>query len=359
MGKHTSMNSKYFYQDKPLFGLDIGFNTLKIMQVEGANGQRTVTGYGVTNFDPKAVEEGRIVNVEEVARATLDLFNRNLVGNISTHRVAIAVPASRTYNRGIKLPKLPAKELAEAVRLEAEQYIPMPLDELYLDYSIISRTEKDLDLFAVAVPKKIIDSHLMLARMLGLEVVAMETTIGAASRLLVEADRSDIPTVLIDFGSKSADITVFDKTLIVTGTVPGGGDDFTARIAEKLGVTPQEGHVIKTKYGLRLSKKQAEITAALGPVLEQLLKEIRRVIRYYEERYGADRKIGQIVTMGGGANMPGLSEYMTNALRLPVRMSDPWQHIGFSKLQPPSTVERSIYVTVAGLALMNPKEIFV
>jgi len=194
---------------------------------------------------------------------------------------------------------------------------------------------------------------------LGLEVVAIETTIGAASRLLVEADRSDVPTVLIDFGSVSADITIFDKTLIVTGTVPGGGDDFTKRIAEKLQVTPQEGHVIKTKYGLRYSKKQKEIQDALKPDLDQLIKEVRKVIRYYEERYGADRKIGQIVTMGGGANMPGLSEYMTDALRLPVRMSDPWAHIGLSsKLQPPNSVERSIYVTVAGLSLMKPKEIF-
>lgn len=82
------------------------------------------------------------------------------------------------------------------------------------------------------------------------------------------------------------------------------------------------------------------------------------MIRYYEERYGADRKIKQLVTMGGGANMPGLSDYMTNALRMPVRMSDPWHHISFDHLQPPSDTELSMYITVAGLALMNPKEIF-
>jgi type IV pilus assembly protein PilM len=352
------MNSKYFYQDKSIFGLDIGFNSLKIMQVESFNKRRVITGYGVAHYDAKAVDNGVIIDPESVAKSTQELFQNHIVGEITTRRVAIAVPASRTYNRAIKLPNLPAKELDEAVRLEAEQYISMPLDELYLDYTVIGRTDKEIELFAVAAPKKIIDSYILLAKMLGLEVVAMETTIGAASRLLVQADRSDVPTVLIDFGSMSVDITVFDKTLIVTGTVPGGGDDFTKQIAEKLQVTPQEGHVIKTKYGLRYSKKQNEITQALAPDLGQLLKEVRRVIRYYEERYGDNRKIGQIVTMGGGANMPGLSEYMTDALRLPVRMSDPWAHIGLSKLQLPNSVERSIYVTVAGLALMNPKEIF-
>ncbi len=353
------MNSKYFYQDKPLFGLDVGVSTLKVMQVEQDAKKRKVTGYGVASFDQKAIDKGVVIDFESVAKSAAELFKHHIIGEITTRRVAIAIPASRTYNRAITLPKLNNKELAEAVRLEAEQYIPMPIDELYLDYNVIGRTDKEIELFAVAAPKKLVDSYMLLARMLGLEVVAIETTIGAATRLLVEADRSDVPTVLIDFGSMSADITIFDKNLIVTGTVPGGGEAFTNRIAEKLGVSPQEGHVIKTKYGLRYSKKQKEITDALSPILEQLLKEIRRVIRYYEERFqGADRKIGQIVTMGGGANMPGLSDYMTDNLRLPVRMSDPTANIGFSKLQPPSTIERSIYVTVAGLALMNPKEIF-
>jgi type IV pilus assembly protein PilM len=144
----------------------------------------------------------------------------------------------------------------------------------------------------------------------------------------------------------------------VTGTVPGGGDSFTKLIANTLGVTEQEAHVIKTKYGLGLSKKQKEITAGLTPILEQLLKEIRRMIRYYEERSTTQRKISQVVTMGGGANMPGLSEYMTSHLRLPVRMCDPWQRLEFGDLQPPSPIEKSMYVTVAGLAMMEPKEIF-
>jgi type IV pilus assembly protein PilM len=233
------------------------------------------------------------------------------------------------------------------------------VDQLYLDHTIISQNDKELELYAVAIPKQIIDSHLMLAKLLGLETVAMETTIGATSRLFLEADRSDLPTILIDFGSVSTDITVFDKTLVVTGTVDGGGDYFTAQIAKKFNVNNQEAQVIKTKYGLRYSKKQKEITEVLSPLLEQMVKEIRRVLRYYEERYGANHKIGQIVVMGGGSNMPGLSDYLTNTLRLPVRTSEPWGHISFGKLQPPNSIEKSMYVTVAGLALMNPGEIFV
>lgn len=194
-------------------------------------------------------------------------------------------------------------------------------------------------------------------KLLGLEPIAIETTINSSGRLFLHAEQSDEPTILIDFGSVSSDITIFDGTLVVTGTVSGGGDNFSELISKKLNVSLEEAHIIKTKYGLGVSKKQKEITEALKPILEQLIKEIKRMIRYYEERKTVERKIGQVVTLGGGANMPGLSEHMTNLLRLPVRMCDPWQSLHFGNLQPPNSVEKSMYVTVAGLALLRPEEI--
>jgi type IV pilus assembly protein PilM len=353
------MNNTYFYQDKPVFGLDIGFSGLKVMQIDNAGKKQRVAGYGVASFDPAVIKDGVIREPEALAKVTKELFDKHLVGDITTRRVAVAIPVSQTFNRTMALPTIKAKDLSEAVRLETEQYIPMPIDDLYIDYSVIRQDKKETELLVVAAPKKIIDSYLVFTRLVGLEAVAFETTISSAGRLFINSEQSDIPTVLIDLGSLSSDISIYDKGLVVTGTVPGGGDSFSNLIADKLGVTKQEAHVIKTKYGLGVSKKQKEINEAIGPLLDQLIKEIRRMIRYYEERSGTELKIGQIVTMGGGANMPGLSEYMINHLRLPVRMCDPWQHLDFDGLQPPNTIEKSMYVTVAGLALIKPKDIFV
>jgi type IV pilus assembly protein PilM len=359
MNKNTP-KSTHFYRDKPLFGLDIGFSSMKIMQFDYSGKEPLVTGYGVNRFEPEAIDkDGVIVNIEALAQSAKKLFEQSLIGEITTRRVAMSIPAARTFLRMIKLPKMDSKELAEAVLTEAEQYIPMATDDLYIDYMITDRTADEIELLAVAVPKKIVDSYFLLARTLGLEAVAMEPTISATTRLFVRTELSDVPTVLVDFGSVSSDITIYDRTLVVTGTVRGGGDNFTDQIAEKLGVSRQEALIIKTKYGLSFSKRQREITEALTPTLDQLLKEIKRMIRYYEERYqGNDRKIRQLVTMGGGANMPGLSDFMTNSLRMPVRMSDPWHHISFGKLQPPSETEKSMYITVAGLAMIKPSEIF-
>lgn len=353
------MNSTYFYTDKPLFGLDIGFNSMKVMQAEPHHNGFRVTGYGVTNFDPKFVENGTVVNHEEIAKAAYELFSKKLVGQITTRRVAFSVPAARTFSRILSLPKLAQKDLAEAVRLEAEQYIPVPIDDLYLDYTVTQKTDSNIEVLAVAAPKKLVDSYMDLGKMLGLEVIAMETTTSATARIFQQSDSNNVPTVLIDFGSISTDITVYDSTIVVTGTVTGGGDNITNAIAEALGVTKDEAHLIKTKYGMAVSKKQQEIMQALNPLLQQLIKEIKRMIRYYEERSGEkQQKIEQIVTLGGGANVPGLSEYLIDSLRLPVRACDPWTHLQFKHLTSPNKIEESMYITVAGLAVANPKEVF-
>ncbi len=355
-----------FFHDKPLFGLDIGHSSMKVMQSisstakPGAKGrQPTIIGYGFTTFDKAAQQDGVVVQPEIIAKAAADLFKHQLVGDITTRRVALAIPAYRTFTRSLQLPKLQSGELQDAVELEAEQYISLPLEELYLDYEIVRQGAGTIDLFVVAVPRKIVDSYLELAEIMGLEPVLIEPTLSSASRLFAVDPQSDVPALIIDFGSLSSDISIVDKhRLLVTGTVQGGGDNFTQSIKNRLGVTAQEAALIKTRYGLGVSKRQAEIKQALEPTLQQTIKEIRRMICYYEERYGTDRPIGQIVTLGGGANMPGLNEYMTETMRLAVRQSDPWHYFDYKHLQPPLGADRPMYATVAGLSLARPKEVF-
>ncbi len=353
-----------FYHDKPLFGIDIGHGSLKVMQLAEQSqtpsnkAQPRIIGYGSASFDKAAQEDGVIVQPEIIAKAAHDLFKQGLVGDITTRRAAIAIPAYRTFTRSVQLPKLKPSELTAAVRLEAEQYISAPLEELYLDYDVIKQTEDNTEIFMVAVPRTIVDSYLDLAQLLGLETVLIEPTLSSSARLLSLDEQSDLATFVIDFGSLSSDISIIDPNTLVTGTVQGGGEDFTHSIQKGLSVSSDEANLIKTRYGLSLSKKQKEITKALEPTLEQILKEIRRMIRYYEERYGPERPISQIITLGGGANMPGLSEYLIDHLRIPVRHGEPWHYFNLKDIQAPSDAEKPMYATVAGLSLANPKKVF-
>jgi type IV pilus assembly protein PilM len=359
MGSNTDI--PILLHDKPLFGLDVGHGSLKVMQVDitGAHARKPrIVGYGTISFDSGALDNGVIKKPELIAESLVRLFKHELIGNITTRRVAIAIPSYRSFSRSMQLPRLTNKDLREAVRLEAEQYIPEPLDSLYLDYTVTRKSKDTNDLLAVGVPKEIVDSYLTLGRMLGIEIMLVETTMAADSRFFAYNKHDDLTSVIIDFGSLTADISIFNKTTLVTGTVPAGGIVFTNSIKDKLGVTLVEAGTIKTRYGLTVSKRQTQILAALEPTLQQLTKEIRRMVRYHEEHYGSEKPIGEVIVFGGGANMPGLSEYLTNALRLPVRAHDPWQYLDYAGLQAPNDADKLMFATVAGLSLVRSKEIF-
>jgi type IV pilus assembly protein PilM len=349
------MNQTLIYRDKPIFGMDIGHSSIKLMQIDHKHHQGVVEGYGIGSFDPSLIQEGMLTKPEELAQAANELFSKGLTGNITTRRVALSIPSAKTYTRLVSLPVMPKKDLQNAVRVEAEQYIPVAIDNLYTDYEIVAQSKEKIDILVVAAPKDLVESYLNFAQILGLEVVLIEPTIKAASRLFRQTVNSDVPTILIDFGSLSSDITIYDDTLVVTGTVAGGSEDFTKSIQNKLGTTYPEAQIIKTKYGLAVSKKQAEIVDALN----KMAKEIQRMTRYYEDRNNdQNKKIGQIITLGGGANLPGLSEYLTDNLRLPVRLCDPWDMFKFHHIKPPGDIERVLFLTVAGLSLINPQEAF-
>lgn len=348
-----------FFRSKPLFGLDIGKGSLKAVQLSLDDpAQPKLVGYGNTSFDEAAIDDGVIIKPELIAEAAQSLFGRGLTGNITSMRAALTIPAYRTFTRSMKLPPLKQHELAEAVRLEAEQYIPLSLEDLYLDYTVLTRAQDGIEILAIAVPKAIVDSYMDLAAVMGVEAVLIESTMSAVGRLLSRDKQSDVASVVIDFGTLSADISIYDHGIATTGTVDGGGELFTNAIEKGLKVSNAEASIIKTKYGLGRSRRQSEIQAALEPILQTIVSEIKRLIRYHAEHYGPERPIQQVVTLGGGANVPGLNDYLTSSLRLAVRSLDPWQSIAVGTIEPPALNDRPMFASVIGLGLAPPAEVF-
>lgn len=354
------MGNLKFYHDEPLFGLDIGHSSLKAMQIESASGKRpVVTGYGISFYNPDAIQNGIISQPEVIAAAMHDLFEKKMVGKIDSRRVACTLPTAYTFSRPMKIPPMARDKIAEAVHLEAEQYIPIPIDSLYVDYEVTSQDANGMELLLVAASRKIVDSYLSLLQSLDLEPVAFEPSINASSRLLKNIGGNiDEPSILVDMGSVATDIAIFDKALIVSSTVSGGGDTFTAAIANAFKVSTEQATQIKNQYGIAFSDRQQRVIDAVKPHLDGLAHEIQKSLRFYTERAGdSGRKIGRIITIGGGAVMPGFNQYISKTLRLPTENLDPWKEISFAGLRMPDNVDLSMYITVAGEAALSPAEI--
>ncbi len=351
---------KLLYKDKPIFGFDLGHSTIKVMQIDQSGKNAKVIGYGTAPFNSRAVNnQGVIVDYEEMTKVTHKLLTKQLVGTLTSKHVAISIPNYNSFSRVLTLPKMSDKDLKAAINAEVDQSIPISSEELYFDHSI-TRTLKDgmQEIQVIAAPRAIIDSYTSVFAALGLTIALIESNITAMTRIVVHAEPHDVNTLIVDVGSTSCDISIYDgKAIRATGTVNCSSERITKNIASVLGVSMQQAHSIKTRYGLEVSKKQDQILKATEPELDKLINEIRKVIRYFTDRSSKSNPIGQIIILGGGANLPGLASYITNHTRVATRLCAPWNNLTFDKLQPPHELETTLYTTAGGLALITPREI--
>src|SRR5690606_3615861 len=112
-----------------------------------------------------------------------------------------------------------------------------------------------------------------------------------------------------------------DGAIRVTGGVGIGGNTFTLDIAKKLDIALENAHQLKVLSGLNSGPRQAKITSSLKPSLQRILTEVRKVIRYHNERIDDSLKIEQVLIVGGGSNVPGIGDYFTNELVMPARVA--------------------------------------
>jgi type IV pilus assembly protein PilM len=350
---------KLFYKDKPVFGFDIGRSSLKVMQVDMSQKHSRVIGYGTTSFDSSAIRQGVIVDHEIIVKAAHELIEKNIVGHLNTKRVAVSLPNEFSFSRVLNLPKMNDKDLKAAVQAEVDQSIPLNSDELYYDYSLAGILKNGtMEVQIIATPKAIVDSYIGMFDALGLEIAVVESNITAMTRIVVNSEAHDVNTLIVDIGSTACDISIYDGSAIrATGTVDCSSERLTQNIANALGISEQQAHSIKTRYGLEVSKKQEKIVKAAETELNKLIAEIRKVMRYFADRDSSTGPIGQIIILGGGANLPGLASYITSKTRVATRLCAPWNNLSFGKLQPPHELESTLYTTAGGLALITTKDL--
>jgi type IV pilus assembly protein PilM len=350
---------KILFKDKNLIGLDISHTGLKVMSIDPK--KFLVEGYGSVDLDPQRVKSSlENGNDTYLADNIKLLVQQKTIGVLPSKRVSVSIPTARSFSRTFTLPTLAEKELDDAVNLEAEQYIPLPSSSLYIDYQVIERSKKEITVLMSASPRVLVDNILKSVEDAGLEPVLIEPSICAVARVLSSTERGDdLPTIIVDIGPASTDIAILDRGSIrVTGGLPVGGNTFTLDIAKKLGVTLENAHQLKVLSGLSAGPRQQKIEAALEPSLQNILHEVSKVMRYYDERVSSERKLEQLLIVGSGSNLPGIGEYFTNALIMPARVASPWQRLDFANIQEPPKQFRPRYITVAGLASVNPRSIW-
>jgi len=365
------------------FGLDICDLSLKIVKLKKRGRALTLASFGETEIRPGIIKDGEIKDEKKLAEIIKKAVKSVNGEKLKTKHVVVSLLEEKAFLQVIQMPKMAEEDLKSAIIYEAENYIPLPVEEVYLDFQVIEPLQDHLDhqdVLIVALPKKIVDSYVNSLKMAGLQPVAFEIESQSIARALIKNEIAPRPVLIIDLGQTRSNFIIFSGTCArFTSSVPVSSQLFTQAIAKNLGITYAEAEKLKIDYGLEEKtvvelegggteerKYKGRVFEALVPSLVDLVQQIKRHQDYYRtyashEHLPPDNKgiASSILLCGGGANLKGLSEILLLELRNPVELGNPWVNV-FPEGKKGTTglsFEKSLsYATAIGLAIRGVRE---
>jgi len=351
------------------FGLDISDLSLKFVKLKKKKKFFDLASYGEAPIKPGVIRNGEIRDEKSLVKIIENSLAKVKGEKLKTKYVIASLPEERAFLQVIQLPKMTEEDLKSAVIYEAENYIPLPIEEVYLDFQIVKPVSNHLDhldVLIAALPKKIVDSYLSCLKQAGLKPKALEIESLAISRAVIKEGLSNAPVLLIDFGATRTSFIIFSGySLLFTSSIPISSQQITEAISKAMKVDLAQAEKLKIEYGLQLRPKNKEIQDATTPILIDLAGQIRKHIDYYknhpfhEHLPSSQRSLEKILLCGGGANLRGLTDFLSSEIRLPAEIANPLVNISANspkykfQLSPDQSLS---YVTALGLALRGFQE---
>lgn len=341
---------------KVSIGLDIGFSTIKVVSLlKDKSGPAKLVSLGTIPSPIPGMLSDQQTDLENVAVAIKKLLSAT---KIEQKEVIAALPESRVFTRVIDdLPYLSDSELSSAIRYAAEEFIPMPLSDVNLNWQILQRSNPKLKdartvVLVIASPKNVVAKYVNVLSLAGLRPKALETEIIATARSLVGNNPFSPSTLIVQMGSTTTDFAAVAKGLIwLTRSISTGGMALTRALAQQFNFELSQAEQYKRVYGLLEDQLEGKVFEALKPVVDIMLGECKRVIQAFDAKY-TQNPIKRVVLSGGGAKMPGFVVYLANSLGLEVQEADPWYLIAKEKsLLSKLSQDAPSYSVAVGLAL--------
>ena len=276
------------------FGLDISDSSVKIVKLEKKRGKFVVASYGQTKLKPGTVELGIIKNAKELAEAIRLVYKTVKGKKLKAEHAVISLPEEQSFLQVIQMPKMTAEELKSAILFEAENYIPMPIKQVYLDFQVIEPIKDDLDhvdVLVAAMPMQLVDAYLLCIKAAGLTTLAAELESQSIARALIKNDTSEFPVVILDIGNNNINFIVFS------------------------------GHAIRFTSSLSMQATEEN--------LGELAEQIKKYINFYQEHASHEHlflesKVKKIILCGGGSSLKKLPEFLTEKLGIKTELGNPF-----------------------------------
>lgn len=327
----------FFLGSKSKLGIDIGTSSIKVAQLKKENHQFFLETYGVVNVTYETQRMGMDA-ITQTAEIIKELLRRC---RVSTRQVVASLPNNIVFVSVIDMPALSDKELKSAIEWEARRYVPLPLEEVTLSWSVLRdrASAEKLKVLLTAVPTTVIDNYLKMFKLANLQPQALEIESVALIRSLV-GERKD-SFLIIDIGARNTSLSLVDKGFLrLSRNLAIGGDTITSGIAGSLKVSLSRAEQFKRDLGI--TGELGQIPQALRPTVDTIKDETAQLLKIYESNGG---EIQEIIFCGSGSKLPGLLQYFSQ-FGAKVSLGDPLKFINY-----PEQLRENLLQVSTGLAV--------
>jgi type IV pilus assembly protein PilM len=315
--------------------------------------------YSAEPTPPNSVNEKTIVDADAVGEAIRRAVKRS---GTDTEDVAIAISGDAAITKVIQMPRsLGPNELEGQVEIQADQYIPFPMEEVSFDFEIMGPSANDPDMndvLLVATRTENVDQRRaaveaagLNARVVDVEAFALENACQLLAHQMPDGGLEHLIAV-VDFGATNTTFSVLqDMRVIYTRDFSFGGQQLTEEIMRTYGLSLEDAGRAKKEGGLP-SNYQPEV---LDPFIDDMTQQVSRSLQFFLASGGGREQPDQILVCGGCANIPGVSDVIASKVGIPTEIGDPLGQMKVSSRAKSQGVRRdaTALLTACGLALRS------
>jgi type IV pilus assembly protein PilM len=331
-------------------GLDISDRSIRVLGFKDTKSGPEVTTYGQDYLEEGILLQGKIIKPDVLKKCLTKIKSQ-----YNFKHVCVSLSEEQVYLFNLEIPKMELSEIRTSIELQLEDHVLISAAESYMDYNIIGQTSKTYLLQVAAIPTEIVDQYFSVFDTLDIVPISFELESQSLARAIVPKNNKET-YMIVDYGSSRTGMSfVQDGVVLYATTVPLGGIDQTNKIKDSLGLTYEEAENMKKAEGLTVT--DGRVYEIILPSVSALRSEIYKHFIYWnthkEEGITEHRPVSKILLCGGTSNLPGLADYLSTSMQMPVEQANVWVNVtDFSKYIPPIDRDKSLaYATVIGLAL--------